>query len=171
MKKTLILILVLLMVCVLCACTFQDIPIENTDGTPTVAGVIIKQAVILIFSGLGTAISIFGAWTLKQLGSNTKLKNLILAWQRVCEAAQQTCAELQQTTVEGLKAASQDGKLTKAQIRELQSLLLSLTKAKLDDMTIDIVTAAGEDLDAIITGQCEASLPWIKEASAKAAAT
>lgn len=167
MKKVLALILALVMVCALCACTAPEIQIENADGTPTVAGVIIKQAVTLIFTALGAAISILGTLVLKALGNNTKLKNIILAWQRVCDAARQTCAELQQTTVEYMKADN-DGKLTPAQVNLLQHKLLEQTKKKLDGMTIELVNAAGMDLDAIIKGECEASLPWIKENAARA---
>lgn len=169
MKKILVLILALVMICALCACTVPEIQIENPDGTQTVAGVVITQAVTLFFSALGMAISVLGALVLKALGNNTKLKNIILAWQRVCDAARQTCAELQQTTVEHLKADN-DGKLTPAQINLLQHKLLEQTKNKLDGMTIELVNAAGMDLDAIIKGECEASLPWIKENAARAKA-
>ena len=167
MKKVLALVLALVVVCMLCACTAPEIQIENPDGTPTVAGVIIKQAVTLIFTALGAAISILGTLVLRALGNNTKLKNIILAWQRVCDAARQTCAELQQTTVENMKADN-NGKLTRAQINLLQHKLLEQTKTKLDSMTIELVNAAGMDLDAIIKGECEASLPWIKENAARA---
>lgn len=170
MKKTLILILILVMICSLCACTFPaEIQVENPDGSQTVAGAVIKQAVLLFFSALGTGITFIGGWVLRLLGRNTKLKNLVLAWERVCNAAQQTCAELQQTTVDEMKAQSRNGKLTDDQIKALGVMLLSKTKAKLDSMTVDLLTAAGADINAIIIGACEADLPWIK-ANAKRAA-
>ena len=79
MKKTLILILILVMICSLCACTFPaEIQVENPDGSQTVAGAVIKQAVLLFFSALGTGITFIGGWVLRLLGRNTKLKNLVL---------------------------------------------------------------------------------------------
>jgi len=157
MKKILALILALLMVFALCACTAPafEIQTQNPDGSLTLAGVVIEQTVNLAFKVITSAVMIFAAWALKKFGSNKNMQSISIATQLVCTMAIQTAGELQQTIVADLKAGNEDGKLTPEQIDDLAYRLFTMTKAKLSDATKELVIASGADLDAIITGACE----------------
>ena len=154
-KTFFVLLLALLMIFTLCACTAPTIQIQNQDGSPTLAGVVIEQVVNLVFRALTAAVMIFAAWALDKFGKNKNMQSLNIAIQLVCDMAIQTAGELQQTVVADLKAQREDGKLTPADVDDLAHRLFTLTKAKLSDGTKELVIASGADLDAIISGACE----------------
>ena len=104
-----------------------------------------------------------GAWLLAQIGKNQKLKTISAAVEELTNAAEQTVLELQQTTVDTLKAASADGKLTQDEIVGLGQKLLSGTFAKMSDSGIDVLKAANVDINAIVTGAGEALIAQMKE--------
>lgn len=168
MKKQILMILLvlmaLIMVLALTACQKPvEIQTQNPDGTLTVAGVLIEQVVTTVARVLEALVLAYGAWALEKFGKNKKLQNLNLANQELCKIVKQTVRELNQTIVAELKEKSPDGKLTDIQIADLNARLLTLVKAKTDEVTIALLTAAGADLDALITGQCEAYLDKLKE--------
>lgn len=168
MKKQILMILLVLMALImmlaLTACQKPvEIQTQNPDGTLTVAGVLIEQVVTTVARVLEALVLAYGAWALEKLGKNKKLQNLNLANQELCKIVKQTVRELNQTIVAELKEKSPDGKLTDIQIADLNARLLTLVKAKTDEVTIALLTAAGADLDALITGQCEAYLDKLKE--------
>lgn len=173
MKKQILMILLvlmaLIMVLALTACQKPvEIQTQNPDGTLTVAGVLIEQVVTTVARVLEALVLAYGAWALEKFGKNKKLQNLNLANQELCKIVKQTVRELNQTTVAELKEKSPDGKLTDIQIADLNARLLTLVKAKTDEATMALITAAGADLDALITGQCEAYLDVLKERQQKA---
>lgn len=168
MKKQILMILLvlmaLIMVLALTACQKPvEIQTQNPDGTLTVAGVLIEQVVTTVARVLEALVLAYGAWALEKFGKNKKLQNLNLANQELCKIVKQTVRELKQTIVAELKEKSPDGKLTDIQIADLNARLLTLVKAKTDEVTIALLTAAGADLDALIIGQCEAYLDKLKE--------
>ena len=168
MKKTLqwilVALLVLAIVLALAACQRPvEIQTQNPDGTLTVTGVLIEQTVTTVARILEALVLAYGAWALEKLGKNKKLQNLSLANQELCRIVKQTVRELQQTVVNQLKEEATNGKLTGEQIEALRDRLLELVKAKADETTVAMITAAGADLDALITGQCEAYLDVLKE--------
>ncbi len=168
MKKQILMILLvlmaLIMVLALTACQKPvEIQTQNPDGTLTVAGVLIEQVVTIVARVLEALVLAYVAWALEKFGKNKKLQNLNLANQELCKIVKQTVRELNQTIVAELKEKSPDGKLTDIQIADLNARLLTLVKAKTDEVTIALLTAAGADLDALITGQCEAYLDKLKE--------
>lgn len=161
--RILLVLLVFIMVIAFAACEKPlEIQTQNPDGTLTVTGVLIEQAVTTVARLLEALVLAYGAWALEKFGKNKKLQNLTLANQELCAIVKQTVRELNQTIVNSLKEESQNGKLTSAQINDLNDMLLSLVKAKADEATIKILTAAGADVDALITGQCEAYLDLLK---------
>ena len=168
MKKTLqctllALAILLALVLPLAACQKPaEIQTQNPDGTLTVTGVLIEQTVITVARILEALVLAYGAWALEKFGKNKKLQNLSLANQELCKIVKQTVRELKQTIVDKLKEKSSDGKLTEEQIIALNEELLARVKAKADEATITMITAAGVDLDALITGQCEAYLDVLK---------
>jgi len=103
-----------------------------------------------------TLIGVFGAWLTAKIGKRVELTNINKAKDELIEAAQQTVMELQQTVVEGMKAAAQDGKLTEDEITELSIMLLNKTKQKMSLPAIQLLEAAAVDVNALIRGAGEA---------------
>ena len=168
MKKTLqrilLVLLALTMMLALTACQKPvEIQTQNPDGTLTVVGVLIEQTVTTVARLLEALVLAYGAWALEKFGKNKKLQNLSLANDKVVKLVKQTVRELNQTIVNQLKAETPGGKLTGDQIDDLNARLLTTVKAKLDEATIELLTAAGADLDALIAGECEAYLDTLKD--------
>ena len=121
--------------------------------------VIIENLVQIAATLLITLIGVLGAWLSTKL---EELKNISTATNEVIHAAQQTVLELQQTTVEGMKKAHTDGKLTKDEITELGKLLIDGAMAKMSDTSKNLLNAAGVDISAIIRGAGEALIARMK---------
>ena len=114
---------------------------------------IVTRAVLILLSLAGT-------WAATRLAKTQKFQSLSAA---VTEAtAQQTVSALQQTLVDGWKAAAPDGKLTDEQIALLNQKLLEITKSKMSDAAIKLILGANQDLNAIIQDAGEAWLRKIK---------
>lgn len=125
--------------------------------------IIIENIVQIAATLLITLIGVLGAWLTAKIGKNKELANIATATDEVIRAAQTTVLELQQTTVDGWKQASADGKLTKEEITELGKLLLEGTMAKMSDTSKNLLNAAGVDISAIITGVGESLIAQIKK--------
>lgn len=124
--------------------------------------VIMENLVEIVVALVLTLISVLGAWLTAKIGKNKSLENIHAAQQEVMQMATVTVNELQQTLVDGLKAAHEDGKLTKDEIIMLGEKLLEGTVAKMSDTTFKLLDAAGVDIVALIQGAGEA---WIKQIS------
>ena len=103
-----------------------------------------------------TLIGVFGAWLTAKLGKRVELTNINKAKDELIETAQQTVMELQQTIVDGMKAASSDGKLSEDEIKTLGIMLIEKTKEKMSGAAIDLLVAASVDVNALIRGAGEA---------------
>ena len=112
-----------------------------------------------------TLIGVFGAWLTAKIGKRVELTNINKAKDELIEAAQQTVMELQQTVVEGMKAAAQDGKLTEDEITELSIMLLNKTKQKMSLPAIQLLEAAAVDVNALIRGAGEALIAELHDDS------
>ncbi len=124
--------------------------------------VIIETVVSIVANLAVTLIGVFGAWLLMQIGKSQKLSTISAAVGELTAAAEQTVLELQQTTVDGLKEAAKDGKLTQAEITMLGKKLLDGTLAKMSDSGMSVLKAANVDINAIITGAGEALIAKMK---------
>ncbi len=109
-------------------------------------------------------IGIAGAWLLGKMAKHKELENITIATGEAVHVAQQTAAALQQTTVEGMKAAHEDGKLTSDEVETLGILLLETAMKKLSEPAKNILTAAGKDITAIIRDAAES---WIGQMKGK----
>ena len=107
-------------------------------------------------------IGVAGTWLTAQIGKVKKLQTVQIAVDEAKNAAITTVLELQQTVVDDLKAATVDGKLTKEEIAKLKNDLLAMSMAKLSDASVKVLTAAGVDISAIITGAAEAMVGQMK---------
>lgn len=116
---------------------------------------IVTQAVLILLSLAGT-------WAATRLAKTQKFQSLSAAVTEATAMAQQTVSALQQTLVDGWKAAAPDGKLTDEQIALLNQKLLEITKSKMSDAAIKLIVGANKDLDAIIQDAGEAWLRKIK---------
>ena len=124
--------------------------------------IIIETVVQIISALLLMLISLLGTWLTAKLAKRTELANIAAATDEATRVAQQTVLELQQTVVDNLKAANEDGKLTKEEVAELKELLLDGTMAKMSDTAKNMLTAAGVDISAIIRGAGEAFIRQMK---------
>lgn len=118
--------------------------------------VIIETAVKVIASLAVTLIGVFGSWLLSKLAKRAELAGIQSATDELITAAQITVLELQQTVVEGMKAAAKDGKLTEDEIASLGSMLLNGAKEKMSAPSMNLLISAGADIDKIIKGAGEA---------------
>ncbi len=124
---------------------------------------VIIETIVSVLANLAvTLIGVLGAWLVAQIGKTQKLKTINAAVGELTNAAETTVLELQQTVVDGLKAASADGKLSKDEIAELSGLLLEGALNKMSDSGIKVLQAAGVDINAIVTGAGEALIARMK---------
>ena len=159
MKKKQILVLIALLMLILPAAALADT--GGTDDT-TVTGILIENAVNIAAAFFIALIGVFGAWLTAKLGKATQLDTVNRAQQELIKLAQITVGELKQTVVDGMKAASKDGKLTKDEIAALGQLLYEKTTAKLSDSAMNVLTAAQVDISALITGTAEQLIGQMK---------
>lgn len=125
--------------------------------------IIIETAVQIISALLLTLIGVLGTWLTAKIGKKAELATIAAATDEATRAAQTTVLELQQTTVEAMKAASEDGKLTESEIEHLGALLLEKALDKMSEPAKNLLTAAGVDITAIITGTGEALIGQMKQ--------
>lgn len=123
----------------------------------------IKTAVEVLGVLLVTLIGVLGTWLTVQIGRKENLASIAAATDEAAKAAQRVVLELQQTTVEAMKAASQDGKLSQAEIQHLGSLLLSKALDQMSEPAIQVLAAAGKDVGAIIKSAGEAAVQEMKK--------
>ena len=116
---------------------------------------LIEQAVGIAAYLLVTLIGLLGAWLSSKLAKKLELANIKAATENVIEATKTTVFELQQTTVEKLKAASKDGKLTNDEIKALNCALLEITESKLADSVKGLLVSAKVDLENLIRSTAE----------------
>ena len=123
---------------------------------------IIEQAVGIAAYLLVTLIGLLGAWLSSKLAKKMELANIKAATESVVEATKATVTELQQTTVEKLKADSEDGKLSPEEIKSLGEKLLEITESKLADSVKGLLVAAKIDLENLITSTAESYIGQMK---------
>ena len=150
MKKKLILALIALLMLAL-----PTVALADGGGTVNATDILIENAVNIATAFFIALIGVFGAWLTAKLGKATQLDTVNRAQQELIKLAQITVGELKQTVVDGMKASSKDGKLTKDEIAQLGQLLYEKTAAKLSSSAMDVLTAAQVDISALITGTAE----------------
>ena len=124
--------------------------------------IIIETVVQIVATLLITLIGVLGAWLTAKIAKKTELTNIGVATNEVIGAAQLTVLELQQTVVDSWKSASADGKLSQEEITELGKMLIEKTMEKMSDSAKNLLTSAGVDITAIITGAGEAMIQNMK---------
>ncbi len=117
---------------------------------------IIEVITQVLATALITLIGVLGTWLTAKVLKRVELTNINKAKDELVEAAQRTVLELQQTVVEGMKAAAQDGKLSEEEITELSIMLLNKTKQQMSLPAIKLLEAAAVDVNALIRSAGEA---------------
>ena len=151
-KKALKAMLILAMLVTLCMSLAACAQTTETGTTDPIVLELVNVGLDILAKAAIAAIGLAGAWATAKIGQNNNLKAAI---GQVTQAAQTTVGELQQTTVEAMKAAAADGKLTEDQIRTLKADLLRMTREKLAEPTVQLLEAAKLDINAMIQGAAE----------------
>lgn len=124
--------------------------------------ILVESVLQIVTQAVRILLSLFGTWAAMRLAKTQKFQALSAAVTEATAMAQQTVSALQQTLVDGWKAAAPDGKLTDEQIALLNQKLLEITKSKMSDAAIKLILGANKDLNAIIQDAGEAWLRKIK---------
>jgi hypothetical protein len=111
-KKALKAMLILAMLVTLCMSLAACAQTTETGTTDPIVLELVNVGLDILAKAAIAAIGLAGAWATAKIGQNNKLANIKAAIGQVTQAAQTTVGELQQTTVEAMKAAAADGKLT-----------------------------------------------------------
>lgn len=111
---------------------------------------LIEQASQLIVTIVITLLGFLSTWLTIKFSKYMQLKNLTSALETCLDMTQVTVGELQQKFVEDMKSANKDGKLTKEEIKELNSNLITFTRNKLTPSIINVIMAAGIDINQFI---------------------
>lgn len=125
--------------------------------------IIIENVVNIVATLLLTLIGVLGTWLTVKIGKKNELASIAAATNEATQAAQTVVLSLQQTTVEAMKAACEDGKLTESEIEELGALLLEKALAQISEPAKELLAAAGKDITAIIQDAGEALIGQMKK--------
>lgn len=125
--------------------------------------IIMETVVQIVAALLLTLIGVLGTWLTIKISKKAELASIAAATNEATKAAQTTVLELQQTTVEAMKAAHEDGKLTEDEIKNLSAMLLEKALDKMSEPAKALLMAAGVDISAIITGAGEAMIGAMKK--------
>lgn len=125
--------------------------------------IIMETVVQIVATLLLTLIGVLGTWLTVKISKKAELSSIAVATNEATRAAQTTVLELQQTTVEAMKAAHEDGKLTEDEIKNLSAMLLEKALDKMSEPAKALLMAAGVDISAIITGAGEAMIGAMKK--------
>ena len=115
-----------------------------------------------------TLIGVLGTYLSMQLGKNANLNNINTAQKELIRAAKITVGELQQTMVQEMKAANDDGKLSPQEIANLRIKLIDKTVEKLSTPAYSMLSAASVDVEGLILGVGESWIERMKQQSMNA---
>lgn len=124
--------------------------------------VIIEVAVQVIGAVLMGLVGVIFAYLGKLIGKSKELEHISSAMEQLEAVVKNVVGELQQTTVEQMKAATEDGKLTPADIEALGKVLFNKSCEQLSDPASETLKAAGIDVEAMIHSVAEAYIERIK---------
>ena len=123
---------------------------------------IIEVAVQVIGAILMGLVGIIFAYLGKLIGKSKEMEHISAAMEQLEAVVKNVVGELQQTTVELMKAETEDGKLTSKDIYELGKLLVEKATEQLSNPASDTLKAAGIDVEAMIHSVAEAYIERIK---------
>ncbi len=124
-----------------------------------ILGHVLEIVASVVIAAVGVAATVLTA----KLAENKRLKNTAAAIDILRDATQTAVLKLQQTTVEWMKAASEDGKLSDEEQRWLKDELVRTTLATMTDPILKMLYGAGVDVQEAITNAGEAYIKKMKD--------
>jgi len=125
--------------------------------------ILIENAVKIVSALLLALIGVLGTYLTNLVAKKFKSQQISDAMWDLTVATQTTVNELQQTLVDDLKEAAIDGKLTTDEIEVIKARLIAGTKAKMLPATLDLLNAAGSDIEQLISGFAESYIAQSKK--------
>ena len=159
-KKIIAIVLILSAVAALGGCAAMEDETVNAIAMEAISSVLSVVAQLAV-AGLSVGLT----WCVTRIAKTEKFKSLSEVLTQLFATVEDTVDELQQTVVDGLKAAASDGKLTPEEVSALNVKLLNLVKAKMAQPAIDLLSAAQIDINALIAGMAEAAIKKMKDSS------
>lgn len=129
-----------------------------TNFTNVLIEALVPVAVQIIVGVVG----ILGALLLGELRKVKSLQHVTEAVEMLQAAVVDTVYANQQTIVDDLKAAAEDGKLSESEIAMLQARTIERVKAKIGPAAAGVITAAGIDINQMILDSAEAVVRELK---------
>lgn len=157
-KKVIAIALTLSAVAVLGGCAAMEDETVNAIAMEAISSVLSVVAQLAV-AGLSVGLT----WCVTRIAKTEKFKSISEVLTQLSTTVEDTVGELQQTVVDGLKAAASDGKLTPEEVSALNAKLLDLVKAKMAQPAIDLLNAAQIDINALIAGMAEAAIKKMKD--------
>lgn len=122
--------------------------------------VFIEVGTQIVFDLLMLLVGVLFAYLSKLIAKSHRLNHISAATLELERVVTNIVGDLQQTVVDGLKAASDDGKLSKTDIEYLGKQLIEKAAAQISVPAAETLTAAGVDIEGMIHSIAEA---WIAE--------
>lgn len=122
--------------------------------------VLIEVGTQILFELLLLVLSVGFAYISKAIAKTKKLQHIALATSELENVVVSVVGELQQTVVDELKAATEDGKLTKTDIEWLGRQLVVKVKKGISTPAVNILNSAEIDIESMIHSFAES---WIAE--------
>lgn len=114
----------------------------------------------VMFTTLMAVIAVLFAYLSKLFAKSKRLEHVALAMNELEGVVTNIVGDLQQTVVDGLKEASEDGKLSKNDIEWLGKQLIEKATKQISVPAAETLVAAGVDIEGMIHSIAEA---WIAE--------
>lgn len=124
--------------------------------------VLIDVGTQVLFDLLMLVIAVAFAYLSQLTAKTRKLDHISAAMGELEKVVKTVVGELQQTVVDQMKAASEDGKLSKAEIKSLGELLIDKAIEQLSNPASETIRAAGIDMEDAIHSIAEAYIAKIK---------
>lgn len=157
-KRIAAVMLILSMAAALGGCAAMEDETVNAIAMEAISSVLSVVAQLAV-AGLSVGLT----WCVTRIAKTEKFKSLSEVLTQLSATVEDTVDELQQTVVDGLKAAASDGKLTPEEVSALNAKLLDLVKAKMAQPAINLLSAAQIDINALIVGMAEAAIKKMKD--------
>lgn len=159
MKKRIVAVMLILsMAAALGGCAAMEDETVNAIAMEAISSVLSVVAQLAV-AGLSVGLT----WCVTRIAKTEKFKSISEVLTQLSATVEDTVHELQQTMVDGLKAAASDGKLTPEEVSALNAKLLDLVKAKMAQPAVDLLCAAQIDVNSLIAGMAEAAIKKMKD--------
>lgn len=159
-KRIAAVIMILSIAAALGGCAAMEDETVNAIAMEAISSVLSVVAQLAV-AGLSVGLT----WCVTRIARTEKFKSISEVLTQLSTTVEDTVGELQQTVVDGLKAAASDGKLTPEEVSALNAKLLELVKAKMAQPAIDILSAAQIDINALIIGMAESAIKKMKSSA------